>query len=107
MMLAGQSLPDRDAPAFGSIVTKLKPVEAAVPPYVWLQKFGGGAMPPEASYLTGGFLGMEHAPFLIGATQDDHPATAGFRVRAFDPVEGVSAPVTQHDSSRGNRCWAR
>lgn len=99
MMLAGQSLPDRDAPAFGSIVTKLKPVEAAVPPYVWLQKFGGGAMPPEASYLTGGFLGMEHAPVLIGATQDDHPATAGFRVRAFDPVEGVSASRLQSRQS--------
>ena len=91
MLLAGQSLPTTDAPAFGSIVTKLQPVTAGVPPYVWLQKFGGGAMPPEASYLTGGFLGMGHAPVLIGATPDDHPATAGFRVRAFDPVEGISS----------------
>ncbi len=82
MLLAGQSLPTTDAPAFGSIVTKLKPVTAAVPPYVWLQKFGGGAMPPEASDLTGGFLGMGHAPMLIGATPDDHP-TITRRQRAF------------------------
>lgn len=95
MLLAGQSLPTQDAPAFGSIVSKLRPVDAAVPPYVWLQKFGGGAMPPEASYLTGGFLGMAHAPVLIGNTHDDHPATPGFRVRAFDPVEGVTASRLQ------------
>lgn len=86
MLLAGQSQPTTDAPSFGSIVTKLKPIEAAVPPYVWLQKFGGGAAPPDPSYLTGGFLGVNYAPLLVGASHDDNPATPGYRVKALDFV---------------------
>ena len=84
MLLAGQSLPGPDAPSFGSIVTKLRPSREGVPSHVWLQKFGGGAMPPESAYLTGGFLGMAHAPLLIGVEHDDNPANPGFRVNAFD-----------------------
>lgn len=90
MLLAGQSLPAADAPAFGSIVSKLRPATAQVPSYVWLQKFGGGSAPPEPAYLTGGFLGMSHAPLVIGAAHDDNPATPGFRVKAFDAAEGIS-----------------
>ncbi len=90
MLLAGQSLPSMDAPAFGSVVSKLLPTTAQVPSYVWLQKFGGGAAPPEPAYLTGGFLGMSHAPLVIGAAHDDNPATPGFRVKAFDAAEGIT-----------------
>ncbi|MDA1014281.1 MAG: DUF1501 domain-containing protein [Planctomycetota bacterium] len=90
MLLAGRAMPLADAPAFGSIVTKLRPVTENVPPYVWLQKFGGGAAPPEPSYLTGGFLGLPYAPLVIGHGHDDNPATAGFRVKAFDTAENVS-----------------
>lgn len=46
MLLAGNRKPAADDPAFGSVVAKLKPSAASVPSYVWLQKFGGGAMPP-------------------------------------------------------------
>src|SRR5947207_12184950 len=49
MLLAGQSLPALTAPSFGAIVSKLRPSAAGVPAHVWLQKFGGGAMPPEAT----------------------------------------------------------
>lgn len=90
MLLAGQSQPAIDAPSFGSIVTKLKPSLASVPGHVWLQKFGGGAMPPESTYTTGGWLGMAHAPLVIGINQDDHPGTPGFRVKAFDVADGVT-----------------
>lgn len=90
MLLAGQSQPAMDAPSFGSIVTRLKPSQASVPGHVWLQKFGGGAMPPESTYTTGGWLGMAHAPLVIGINQDDHPATPGFRVKAFDVADGVT-----------------
>src|SRR5207244_3631046 len=67
----------------------------AVPSYVWLQKFGGGSAPPEPSYLTGGFLGHAHGPLVIGTGHDDNPATPGFRVKAFDTAEGISAARLQ------------
>lgn len=91
MLLAGQSLPALNAPSLGTIVAKLRPSEASVPSQVWLQKYGGGAMPPEHTYLTGGWLGMAHAPLLIGVNQDDHPATPGFRVQAFDTAQGINS----------------
>lgn len=90
MLLAGHSNPQPDAPSFGSIVSKVRPVTASVPPHVWLQKFGGGAKPPDASYLTGGHLGMGHAPLLIGEQHDENPANPEFRVRTFDTSPDVS-----------------
>jgi uncharacterized protein (DUF1501 family) len=90
MLLAGQSRPDLNAPSFGAIVSRLRPARADLPAHVWLQKFGGGAMPPEATYLTGGSLGMAHAPLLIGERHEDNPANPAFRVKAFDPAEGLT-----------------
>src|SRR4051794_12366740 len=74
MLLAGQSKPALTSPSFGAIMSKLRPAEAGLPSHVWLQKFGGGASPPDATYLTGGSLGAAYAPLLIGATHDDNPA---------------------------------
>jgi hypothetical protein len=90
MLLAGQSLPAPDAPSFGAVISKLRPSTASVPSHVWLQKFGGGAAPPDATYLSGGFLGMAHSPLLIGDNHEDHPANPAFRVKSFDTAEGVS-----------------
>ena len=90
MLLAGSTLPPPDAPAFGSVVSKLRPSQNDVPSYVWLQKFGGGAAPPESAYLTGGFLGLAHSPLLVGTSHDDNPASPGFRVKAFDTADDVS-----------------
>jgi hypothetical protein len=90
MLLAGQTLPASDAPSFGAVVSRLHPATVSMPSHVWLQKFSGGAAPPEASYLTGGFLGMSHSPLLIGENHDDHPANPAFRVKAFDTAAGVS-----------------
>ena len=95
MLLAGQTLPALSAPSFGTIVSKLRPSQVSLPSQVWLQKFGGGAMPPDATYLTGGSLGMAHAPLLIGVTHDDNPATPGFRVRAFDAAQGLTSERVQ------------
>jgi uncharacterized protein (DUF1501 family) len=89
MLLAGQTQPALNAPSFGSIVSKLRPTDANVPSHVWLQKFGGGAMPPEPTYLTGGSLGVAYSPLLIGTGHDDNPATPGFRVQAFDTAADV------------------
>ncbi len=90
MLLAGQSAPAMNAPSVGTIAAKLRPSEASVPSQVWIQKYGGGAMPPEHTYLTGGWLGMAYAPLLIGVNPDDNPATPGFRVQAFDAAAGIN-----------------
>lgn len=90
MLLAGQSKPARDAPSLGAIVTKLRPSTTGVPSHVWLQKFGGGSMPPESTYMSGGFLGSTHAPLLMGRSFDDNPASPGFRIDAFDLADGLT-----------------
>jgi uncharacterized protein (DUF1501 family) len=91
MLLAGRAVPAKDDPAFGSVVAKLKPSPAAIPPYVWLQKFGGGAAPPDHTYVTGGALGAAFAPVLIGTGHTDNLATPGYRVKAFETDAGLSA----------------
>ena len=90
MLLAGNRKPAADDPAFGSVVTKLKPSAANVPSNVWLQKFGGGAMPPDRTYLTGGALGPAHAPLLIGTGHTDNLATPGYKVKVFESDASVS-----------------
>lgn len=92
MLLAGRDKPASDAPSFGAIVNKLRPSAADLPGHVWLQKFGGGAAPPDHTYLTGGRLGMAYAPMLIGKGHDDNPASPGFRISAFDRPGDVSSP---------------
>jgi uncharacterized protein (DUF1501 family) len=90
MLLAGREKPAADDPSFGAIVTKLRPSTASIPPHIWLQKFGGGAAPPDHTYLTGGNLGMGFAPMLIGEKHDDNPASKEFRVRAFDTNKQIT-----------------
>lgn len=90
MLLAGHSLPAADAPSLGAIVSRTRPATRNVPSHVWLQKFGGGAAPPDPAYLTGGFLGMNHSPLLIGVNHDENPATPGFRAKVFDAAEGLA-----------------
>jgi uncharacterized protein (DUF1501 family) len=99
MLLTGQTVPAPDAPAFGSVVAKLKPSTAQVPPYVWLQKFGGGAAPPDSRYLNAGFLGLNYAPLLLGVGPDDHYATPGYKMKAFDGDSAVS-PTRWDDRKR-------
>src|SRR6185369_1200044 len=74
MLLAGQSKPEMTATPIGAMISKLKPPTENIPAHVWLQKFGGGAMPPEHTYLTGGQLGPAQAPLLIGAGYQDNLA---------------------------------
>ena len=96
MLLAGREQPAVDDPSFGAIVTKLRPASASIPGHVWLQKFGGGAAPPDHTYLTGGRLGVAYAPMLIGEKHDDNPASADFRVRAFDAPDNVTKEQLQN-----------
>lgn len=98
MLLAGNSQPPADAPSLGAIISKLMPANKVLPSHVWLQKFGGGSAPPDPTYLTGGFLGMAHAPLLQGIAHDDNPATPGYRVKALDTAEDV--PLARLDERR-------
>jgi uncharacterized protein (DUF1501 family) len=100
MLLAGNRKPAADDPAFGSVVSKLRPAHAGVPGYVWLQKFGGGAAPPDPTYLTGGALGPAHAPLLVGTGHADNLATPGYKVKVFDGLAKLDAnnPLAPHRS---------
>jgi uncharacterized protein DUF1501 len=89
MLLAGQSKPAMSATPVGAMITKLKPPTANVPGHVWLQKFGGGAMPPETTYLTGGVFGPSQAPLLVGTSHDDNLAAPGYQIRAFESASGL------------------
>ena len=62
MLLAGRAQPAANDPSFGAMIAKLRPSKASIPDHMWLQKFGGGAAPPDHTYLTGGHLGMAYAP---------------------------------------------
>jgi len=91
MLLSGRTSFAADDPSLGAIVTKLRPATTNVPSHVWLQKFGGGAAPPDPSYLTGGFLGMAHAPMLLGTGHEDNLAAPGYKIRVFESADGVAA----------------
>ena len=94
MLLAGRDKPAADDPSFGSVVTKLRPSDPSLPGHVWLQKFGGGAAPPDHTYLTGGRLGMAYAPMLIGERHDDNPGRARFpRSRVRNQQGGVAGAI--------------
>lgn len=89
MLLAGQSKPEMSATPVGAVVTKLRPTMSNVPAHVWLQKFGGGAMPPETTYVTGGRFGPGQAPLVIGSGHLDNLASPGYRVTALDTDPAV------------------
>lgn len=84
--MTGRAAPVESTPYFGSVMARLKPATANIPSYVWLQNLAGDVQP---RYLSGGFLGSAFGPMRVG-TDEDNPATPGFRMKAFDPPAGVS-----------------
>ncbi len=86
--MTGHSTPNETTPYYGSIVARLCPPTANVPPYVWLQNLAGDVQP---RYLTGGFLGAAYSPLRVG-TDLDNPSMPGFRVKALDPPTEVPTP---------------
>jgi hypothetical protein len=83
--LTGHSRPQENTPCFGSVTARLRPSQATLPSYVWLQNLDGDVRP---WYLTGGFLGAGHAPLLVGKGAENASA-ASFRMNAFDPPVDV------------------
>src|SRR5262245_42330670 len=85
--MTGRAAPVESTPYFGSVMARLKPSTENIPSYVWLQNLAGDVQP---RYLKGGFLGSAYGPLRVG-TDLDNPAADGFRMKAFDPADGVSA----------------
>src|SRR5579871_2800175 len=81
----GRSNPTESTPYFGSIVAKFRPATANIPSYVWLQNLAGDVQP---RYLGGGVLGPAFGPMRVG-TDLDNPSAPTFRMKAFDPPDGV------------------
>jgi hypothetical protein len=85
--MTGHSRPQENTPCFGSIAARLRPAEATLPSYVWLQNLDADV---RNWYLTGGFLGPGCAPLLVGRGADN-AAAPNFKVRDFEPPADVSA----------------
>ena len=85
--MTGRSKPTERTPYFGSVAAKLRPATRNVPAYVWLQNLAGDVLP---WYLSGGFLGAACGPMVIGK-DEENAAKPDFRMRDFDPVEGVTS----------------
>jgi hypothetical protein len=71
-------VPNMDFASYGSVYTKAKKFQGAVPPFVGILK------PVERGY-GGGFLGPQYDPFMAG-----DPSEKKFKVRDLVPPEGVT-----------------
>jgi hypothetical protein len=60
--LTGHTQPRETTPCFGSVAARLRPAQATLPSYVWLQNLDADVQP---WYLTGGFLGQAYGPLLV------------------------------------------
>jgi hypothetical protein len=91
MMLSGQSDGSRrnNTPFLGTLISKFAPSSSVMPSHVWLHnmKTGTNKIPRYGSGLN--VVGYEHAALHVGY-ELDNPSSPNFRVKAFDPAEGLS-----------------
>ena len=96
-MLSGQPDGSRrnDSPFLGSLISHFKPSRSIMPSHVWLHnmKTGTNKIPRYNSGLNK--VGMGHAPMRVGY-ELDNPANTDFRVKEFDPPQGVSKSQFQN-----------
>jgi hypothetical protein len=83
--MTGHARPQESTPCLGSVVARLRPAQATLPSYVWLQNLDADV---RGWYLTGGMLGPGCAPLLVGRGADN-PSAPNFRFQAFDPPADV------------------
>jgi len=88
MFLSGRSAPPRDAPYLGSILSRLRPATRSFPSYVWIQELEPQG-PFSAQYISGGHLGVAHAPFMIGRGTENF-ANPAFQVTNLDLPPGMT-----------------
>jgi hypothetical protein len=76
--LSGQAGAPADAPYMGSILSKVRPSQRAIAPYVWLIKCVGDPVFCAPNIGTGGHLGAGHTPLFVGSAAN-HPAMPNFQ----------------------------
>jgi hypothetical protein len=116
--LSGQADAPADSPYLGSILSKVRPTQRTVAPYVWLIKCVGDPVFCAANIGNGGHLGLMHSPLFVGSATN-HPAMPGFKapdelLPAVPPermqerrrlLDGPHDPTTAKNGSRTLRDW--
>lgn len=77
-MLSGQSEAPPDAPYLGSILSRARPNDGNVFPYVWLIKCVGDPVFCAPNIGNAGHLGAKYSPLFVGAA-NNHPAMPTFK----------------------------
>lgn len=77
-LLSGQAQAPLDAPYIGSILSKARPDDRSIAPYVWLIKCVGDPVFCTVNIGNGGHLGMMHSPLFVGSATN-HPAMPNFK----------------------------
>jgi hypothetical protein len=90
MSLSGQSKWRGDGPYLGSVLSKLRPSPRGMHSFVCLVPVAGDRY----TYHSAGFLGAAHTPLVVGEVARN-PASAGWRMTAFDPPPGIGEDRTQ------------
>lgn len=89
-LLSGQSQAPADAPYIGSILSKARPDQDSIAPYVWLIKCVGNPVFCAPNIGSGGHLGAMHMPLFVGSATN-HPAMPTFQA----PDELLAAVPTE------------
>ncbi len=77
-LLSGQAEAPLDAPYIGSILSRARPDDRSIAPYVWLIKCVGDPVFCAVNIGNGGHLGMMHSPLFVGSATN-HPAMPTFK----------------------------
>src|SRR5207302_5945836 len=67
-----------DSPYLGSVLSKVRPSERTIAPYVWLIKCVGDPVFCAPNIGTGGHLGAVHGPLFVGSAANN-PAMPNFK----------------------------
>ncbi len=86
-----------DAPYIGSILSKVRPNERTIAPYVWLIKCVGDPVFCAPNIGIGGHLGAAYSPLFVGSASN-HPAMADFK--APDELQAAVVPERMSDRRR-------
>jgi hypothetical protein len=77
-LLSGEAQAPADAPYLGSVLSRVRPNQRTVAPYVWLIKCVGDPVFCAPNIGTGGHLGVVHGPLFVGSATNN-PATPNFK----------------------------
>lgn len=77
-VLSGQAGAPADSPYLGSILSKARPSQRSIPPYVWLIKCVGDPVFCAPNISIAGHLGAMHSPLFVGSASN-HAAMPTFK----------------------------